>query len=203
MQIGGLKKFSLIDYPGKVSAVVFTQGCNFRCPFCHNPELVLPKLFRESIPMDEILEFLENRKGKIDGVVVTGGEPTIQPGLLSFLRFVKDLGYFVKLDTNGTNPEVINQCIGLGLVDFFAMDIKAPFEKYEVLAGIYIDLVDIIESKSLIINSGIDYQFRTTFAKDYLDEEDIDKIKVALKGVKDYKIQEYVERQNGTLSQIL
>ncbi len=111
MKIGGFQKFSLIDYPGKIAAVIFTQGCNFRCPYCHNPELVLPELFEKEIPFKEIMEFLKFRKEKLDGVVVTGGEPTLQADLSEVIRDIKNLGYSIKLDTNGTNPEVIKELI--------------------------------------------------------------------------------------------
>ncbi|MCX5829703.1 MAG: anaerobic ribonucleoside-triphosphate reductase activating protein, partial [Deltaproteobacteria bacterium] len=122
MKIGGLQKVSLIDYPGKVGAVVFTQGCNFRCPYCHNPELVNPTLFREPIPEEDILAFLKTRRGKLDAVTVTGGEPTLQEGLSSFLQQIKDLGFLVKIDTNGSLPAMIGILLEKGLVDYFAMD---------------------------------------------------------------------------------
>jgi pyruvate formate lyase activating enzyme len=135
MKIGGLQKFSLLDYPGKISAVVFTQGCNFRCPYCHNPELVDPERFQECIPEDEIFAFLETRRGKLEAVTVTGGEPTIQNGLSSFVRRIKDMGFMVKLDTNGSRPEVLEELIRHKLIDYIAMDIKAPLEKYEAVTG--------------------------------------------------------------------
>ena len=128
MLIGGFQKFSFIDYPGKVCAIVFTCGCNFRCSYCHNPELVMPELFKEPIPEGEILSFLENRKGKLDAVTITGGEPTMQRDLLEFVLSVKKLGFLIKLDTNGSDPDVLREA--MKEVDYVAMDVKAPLEKY-------------------------------------------------------------------------
>lgn len=135
MQIGGLQKFSLLDYPGKISAVVFTQGCNFRCPYCHNPELVDPARYQECLPEEEIFSFLETRRGKLEAVTVTGGEPTLQKSLAPFLRRIKDMGFLVKLDTNGSRPDVLEELLRQKLIDYIAMDIKAPLEKYEAVTG--------------------------------------------------------------------
>lgn len=130
MEIGGLQKFSLIDYPGKISAVIFTRGCNFRCPYCHNPELVIPAFFTQGYAVDDIFAFFRSRREKLDGIVITGGEPTVQKDLIEFMSKVKALGFFLKLDTNGSNPGILKKVISLGLVDFVAMDIKAPFDRY-------------------------------------------------------------------------
>ncbi len=130
MKIGALQKFSLIDYPGKVCAIIFTVGCNFRCGYCHNPELVDPKQFPKPMPEEKIISFLQKRKGKLEAITITGGEPTLQPDLLSFLEQVKRHGYLVKLDTNGTNPNMLQQTIKDKLVDYIAMDIKGPLDRY-------------------------------------------------------------------------
>jgi len=162
MRIGGFQKFSMIDFPGRICAVVFTQGCNFRCPFCHNPELVIRSQFGPTLDEDGIFRFLESRQGKIDGLTITGGEPTLQYDLLQFIKQVKALSFQVKLDTNGYRPAVIQKALEQNLVDFIAMDIKAPLHDYHTLCGIHINSSRIEESVALIQSSGIEYQFRTT-----------------------------------------
>lgn len=162
MRIGGFHKFSLIDYPGLISAVIFTQGCNFRCPYCHNWELVLPEKFGRTLDLQEILAFLEARAGKIDGVTVSGGEPTMQQGLLDCLHEIKQRSFRVKLDTNGSNPDVVKQALEEGLLDFIAMDVKAPLDSYDRLAGVDVETEAIEQSMAHILNSGVAYQFRTT-----------------------------------------
>ncbi len=189
LRIGGLQKFSLIDFPGKMAAVIFTQGCDFRCPFCHNPDLVLPEKFTETISEKEILEFLEKRQDQLEGVVITGGEPTLQNGLGIFLRKIKDLGYSIKLDTNGNNPEVLQGLIEEKFIDYIAMDIKAPLEKYSQVAGVQIDQSKIKQSVDLILNSGLDYQFRTTVIKPFLNDQDLSDISSFLQRAKCYKLQ--------------
>lgn len=173
MRIGGLLKFSLIDYPGKVAAVVFTQGCNYRCPFCHNPELVLPEQFRPVILEDEVLSFLQKRQGQVQGVVVTGGEPSIHADLPDFLHKIKSMGYLLKLDTNGSRPEVIEAVLKKGLVDFLAMDIKSSLQGYCKAAGVTPDLEMIKNSIQIIKNSGVAYEFRTTALKTIVSEADM------------------------------
>ncbi len=162
IEIGGFLKFSLIDYPGLLGAVVFTRGCNFRCPYCHNPELVLPEIYSDTLDPEEILAFLEKRIGKLESVTITGGEPTLHKGLIPFMEVVKGMGYRVKLDTNGTKPEVIGRIVEKNLADFIAMDIKAPRENYSRVSGVSVDLSAIEKSISTILNSGREYQFRTT-----------------------------------------
>ena len=191
MKIGGFNKFSLIDYPGKVSAVIFTQGCNFRCPFCHNRELVLPELFQECIPEDEISDFLLKRKKQLDGVVITGGEPTIQNDLIEFISEIKNMGFLIKLDTNGSQPKTIQKLINSGSVDYIAMDIKAPLEKYHQLIGVNFDRKAIEKSIELIRSSKIDFEFRTTVVKPFLKLEDLDQIKKIIGNTK-YKLQNFV-----------
>ena len=190
-KIGGFQKSTLIDYPGKIAAIVFTQGCNFRCGYCHNPELL------ESNPdskysVDEILDFLKTRKGKLDGVVITGGEPTLQKGLCDFVKLVKDMDFLVKLDTNGTNPEMLKELVSDGLIDYVAMDIKAPFEKYKSIVGVDISTDNLKKSIEIITSSGVDYEFRTTVVKSLLSPDDILKMGEMIKGADKYYLQKFV-----------
>jgi len=176
MKIGGLQKISLIDYFGKTCAVIFTQGCNFRCPYCHNPELVYPEHFTESIPFERVYEFLKTRTGLLDGVVFSGGEPTLQEDLIDRIQDVRSLGYAIKLDTNGSNPDTLSEV--LPYLDYVAMDIKAPMgDKYARVCGLPVDDYDIRVSMFLIKASKIKHEFRTTFDKDLLENADIIKIK--------------------------
>ena len=191
MKIGGFQKFSLIDYPGKISVVVFVQGCNFRCPYCHNRDLVLPEYFSPEIPETEVLEFLADRKGKLQGVVITGGEPTIFPDLPEFLKKIKNLGFFIKLDTNGSNPNMLEFLINESLIDYIAMDIKAPLEKYPEITNFQISKDALIRSIEIITSSGILYEFRTTIIKDVLNQIDILKISNLIKGSKRYALQNF------------
>ncbi len=190
MLIGGLHKLSLIDYPGKLSAVIFTRGCNFRCPYCHNPELIESN-GGDIIEEDKILSFLDERKGKLDGVVVTGGEPTLQSEIVEFLERIKRLGFFVKLDTNGSYPERIKELIDRKLLDYIAMDIKAPLYKYNRTTLTSIDTERIVESIHLIMNSGIDYEFRTTVVRSLLSRDDFPKIGEMIKSAKLFVLQEF------------
>jgi len=192
MRIGGLQKFSLIDYPGKVAAVVFTQGCNFRCSYCQNPELVLPWMFEDPIPVKTVLQFLEKRSGQLEGVVVTGGEPTLQKDLFSFLERIKAMGYCVKLDTNGSHPEVLKKLIAFGLVDFIAMDIKAPLEKYCEVTCVLTNTQRLKESIDVILKSGLAYEFRTTLVKSLFPAEDLSKIASLVPDAKRYVVQRFV-----------
>ncbi|MEC4684505.1 MAG: anaerobic ribonucleoside-triphosphate reductase activating protein [Nitrospirota bacterium] len=162
MTIGGLQKFSLIDYPGQISAIVFMQGCNFRCVYCYNQELVYPHLFKEPIPENEILSFLDSRKGLLDGVVVTGGEPLLQSDLEDFLREVRDMGYQIKLDTNGSRPDRLEELVRAGLVDYMAMDYKAPLSRYAGVTGVESNKEKIRRSIEVITGSGLSYEIRTT-----------------------------------------
>ncbi|MDR0291796.1 MAG: anaerobic ribonucleoside-triphosphate reductase activating protein [Elusimicrobium sp.] len=180
MKIGGLIKTSLVDYPGCVSAVIFTQGCNMRCAYCHNPELVYPDMLLDPYDEGAVLDFLAKRKSALDGVVITGGEPTVQPDLVGFMAKVKSMGYKIKLDTNGSMPDALEKIFELKLADCVAMDIKAPFGKYEETAGVKVDLNNISKSMALIVASGIEYEFRTTFDKSILNKEDIDVISATL-----------------------
>ncbi len=192
MKIGGFQPFSLSDYPGCVSAIIFTQGCNFRCPYCHNPSLVLPELFTTPIPEDYIISFLTERQGKLDGVVITGGEPTIQPDLIPFIQKIKNLGYKVKLDTNGSNPKVIETLIQQNLIDYFALDIKAPWEKYPQLTGKNINIENIKNTLSILLQSAIPCDFRFTFVKPLLSEDDLKQIQSYLPPPHSLIIQKFI-----------
>lgn len=185
--IGGIQKTSLLDYPDKISAIVFTQGCNFNCGYCHNPELLNSK--KDICSTDVFFEFLEKRKGKLDGVVITGGEATLQLDLLEFIKKIKELGFLVKLDTNGYKPDVLEEA--LTLVDYVAMDIKAPLEKYSQITNVNVDTTKIKKSIELIMQSGIDYEFRTTVLKSQLIFEDFEKIANLIKGAKKYYLQRF------------
>ena len=189
MKLGGLVKFTLIDFPGYPAAIVFTQGCNFRCRYCHNPELVYPHLFQESVPEEEVMSFLKRRQGTLDGVVISGGEPTLQADLVRFMAGIKALGYKTKLDTNGTRPDVLKELIDKKLVDFIAMDLKAPLTKYAAITGVEANENIIRQSIDLIRQSGLSYQFRTTYDKEVLTDEDIAAVSLAVNG-KNYKVQE-------------
>ena len=162
MKISGLQKLTLLDYPGAVACTVFLNGCNFRCPFCHNSEL-LEAGVEPVMSVDDLLEFLRRRKGILDGVCITGGEPTVNPQLFDLLRAIKDLGYKVKLDTNGYRPDVLRQVIAEGLVDYVAMDIKNGPENYGPTVGLADpDLGKIEESIRILLEDAVDYEFRTT-----------------------------------------
>ena len=189
MQIGGLQKTSLLDFPEKISAIVFTQGCNFRCGYCHNPELIVMKN-TDNYTTDGVLEFLKTRRGKLDGVVITGGEPCLQKDLIDFIKKVKTEGFLVKLDSNGTMPDVLE--LAIPFVDYIAMDIKAPLEKYSDIVKVKIDTEKIKRSISLIMNSGVDYEFRTTVVKSQLSFSDFEKIAQLIQGAKRYYLQKFV-----------
>lgn len=191
MKIAGFVKQSLVDYPGKIAAALFTQGCNMNCVFCHN-RCLIGETQQNTVTGDEIFAFLQKRKGFLDGVVVTGGEPTLQSDLQGFIKRIKDLGYPVKLDTNGTNPEVIEKLLDKNLVDYIAMDIKAPMKKLREISRSEVDESAILKSISLIMNSDVDYEFRTTYCPQLI-ERDITEICKLIKGAKRYVIQQYRE----------
>ncbi len=192
MNIGGFQKCSLIEYPGKICAVIFTQGCNYRCDYCHNPELVDTRLFENPILEKEIFSFLEKRKGKLEAVEITGGEPTLQSNLLDVLRKIKAMGYLLKLNSNGSNPEVIKKAIDLKLIDYLAMDIKAPFEKYVQVVKANVDLEKVKESIRLIMSSKLNYEFCTTVLRSQLSKDDIIEIGKIIKGAKLYILQKFI-----------
>ncbi|QRN84974.1 anaerobic ribonucleoside-triphosphate reductase activating protein [Clostridia bacterium] len=193
MIIGGHLKSSFIDYPDKVSTVFFTRGCNFRCPYCHNSELVLNA--SGDTESSYIQNFLDKKKKYLDGIVVSGGEPTIHKDLPEFLAWLKTWGLPLKLDTNGTNPKMLRQLIGKGLVDYVAMDIKAPLRKYGEVAAAIVSIQDIQESEAILMDSGIGYEFRTTVAKELLSLADIRKIGQEIHGAKRYALQRFKDNE--------
>lgn len=196
MIIGGYQKLTLIDYPKKLATTVFTVGCSFRCPFCHNPELVLTsnqQLATNNITEKEFFDFLKKRKGKLDGVCITGGEPLIQPDIINFIKKIKKLGFLVKVDTNGTRPDVLKKIINQKLVDYIAMDIKNSPKRYDVASGVKSDMERIKLSVDMIMNSGIDYEFRTTVVPGIHTVRDFDAIAKWIKGAPAYYLQEYRE----------
>src|SRR6056297_343553 len=178
LKIKGLEKSSLIDYPNELACTVFIGGCNFRCPFCYSSELVIPEKLEKQPEIDkkEFFDFLKKREGLLTGVVICGGEPTIHSDLKDFIKEIKEKGYKVKLDTNGSNPKMIQKLIEKDLVDYIAMDVKAPKEKYNKVAGVEVDINKIEKSINLLKKSGIDHEFRTTLVPSLLDKEDIIKI---------------------------
>lgn len=193
MFFGGLQRTTLVDFPKKIAATVFTVGCNFYCPFCHNPELVNPQLIKKQpvISEKEVLSFLEERKGYLQGLCITGGEPTIQKDLKSFIKKVKKLGYAVKLDTNGSNPVILKELIKEKLVDYVAMDIKAPLKKYHLYTKNKDFTKEIQKSIDILIKSKIDYEFRTTLDPINLTLKDIKEIALMIKGARAYYLQQF------------
>ena len=197
MIIAGVQRTSLVDWPGKICSTVFIAGCNFRCGFCHNPELVLPEEIEkvEAMTETELLTQLVERKRFIDGVCITGGEPLMSPGIVKLIRKIKDKGFAVKLDTNGSVPTLLHKLIVEGLVDYVAMDIKAPKEKYKQATGSDIN-IDLIErSINILKESSIEYELRTTVVKGLLDKNDIISIADWIKGVKAYYFQQFVSTE--------
>ena len=194
MRICGLQKLSMVDYPGKLASTVFTGGCNLRCPFCHNAPLVTRLSESPTLTEEEVLDFLSARKGFLDGVVLSGGEPLLQPGAADFLEKVRSLGYAVKLDSNGCFPAALADILNRGLVDYVAMDIKNSREKYALTVGIPdFDLTPIEESISLLRQSGIDYEFRTTVVRELHTTEDIRAVGQWVGGAPHYYLQNFVD----------
>ncbi|MEK7463793.1 MAG: anaerobic ribonucleoside-triphosphate reductase activating protein [Patescibacteria group bacterium] len=192
MVFGGFEKCTLIDYPGKVACMVYTIGCNFRCPYCHNPELVDETVENKTNESD-ILKFLEKRKKMLDAIVITGGEPTMHGRkLLSFMKKVKNLGFLVKLDSNGTNPDFIKEALDKKLVDYIAMDIKSPLSKYSQTVARPVDISNIRKSIRLIMDSSIEYEFRTTVIKALLSPQDFDEIGREISGAKKFFLQKFI-----------
>ena len=192
MRIGGIQKVSLIDYPGQISAVVFTQGCNFRCPYCHNPELVMPGLYGDILKETDVLSFLERRRGKLDAVTLTGGEPTLQQDLPDFVRTIREMDYLVKLDTNGSFPEVLKSLIAGGDLAYVAMDVKAPLNRYADVTRAKVDPVKIRESIDVIMTSGIDYEFRTTAVPSLITRKDLVTIVREIGQARRYIVQRFI-----------
>lgn len=196
LKIHGFNKLTLLDYPGRLACTIFLGHCNFRCPFCHNAGLVLSPEREPVIPMEEVLGTLKKRKGILDGVCITGGEPTMSVALPEFIRQVKELGYPVKLDTNGSHPEMLKRMKEQGLIDYVAMDIKNCPEKYSETAGIAkVDLEAVCESVEFLKSGVVDYEFRTTVVKELHKKEDIQKIGKWLSGSRRYFLQAYKESE--------
>ena len=189
MKIGGFQKTSLLDYPDRISAIVWTSGCNLRCPFCYNKDLALGTA--ELFPHDEILSFLLKRKTLLEGVVISGGEPLLHDDLVDFIKRIKNLRLLVKIDTNGTFPEQLRELLEQQLVDYIAMDVKAPKKKYSQLTGIKIDLSKIEASIDIIKTKAPAYEFKTTFIPGLLTKEDIIEIAQWLNGAEVYFLQQF------------
>jgi pyruvate formate lyase activating enzyme len=181
----------LIDYPGHVSCVIFLAGCNFHCPYCHNPDLVRANPSNSCLYDEEaVFRFLDQRKGLLDGVVLSGGEPTLQKGLIAFCRRIKRAGYLVKLDTNGSRPQVIKRLIEEGVIDFVAMDIKADPDRYPAELTDAFDRTKLLASIRIVIDSAPDYEFRTTCAKSFAKPQSIEKIAKTIKGARLFTLQQ-------------
>jgi pyruvate formate lyase activating enzyme len=196
MIFGGVQQNSMIDFPGKLACVLFVPGCNFRCPYCHNPSLVLNQIDPENtLTMAEAMDFLLERQGFLDGVVITGGEPTLQPELLSVCKQIKQLGYPIKLDTNGSRPKVIETLFAAGVVDYIAMDVKSTPERYAPLLWPDGDSTAIVSSIRLILNSGVTHEFRTTCINPLVDLSTIKTLSELLEGANLYVLQQFQTRQ--------
>jgi len=204
MQIAGLQEFTTVDYPGQLAATIFTLGCNFRCPFCHNPDIVNASRYHldQLMPEENFWQFLRERKGKLDGICITGGEPTLQPDLLDFMGKIKDMGFLVKLDSNGTNPSVLKRACQRKLVDYLAMDIKNAPQHYAETVGLpQINLSNIQQSVRLIMESGVDYEFRTTVVPGFHDGGKMEGLGKFIEGAKKFFVQGF--RPDVTLDQKL
>ena len=189
----GLRKMTLLDFPGKVACTVFTCGCNFRCPFCHNASLVRGSEEDMALSAGELLEFLERRKKLLDGVAVTGGEPLLHPGTVELLEKAKAMGYAVKLDTNGSFPETLQQVIDSGIVDYVAMDVKSSFEHYEELCGRPGMTEKVAQSIRILLEGKVDYEFRTTVVDELHTAADIESAACVIAGAKRYFLQNFTE----------
>lgn len=201
MQIGGFQKVSLIDYPGQISAVVFTQGCNFRCAYCHNAELVNPEQYGDLLDPEMVLAHLSRRRGKLDAVTLTGGEPTLQKDLGAFIRDVRYMHYLVKLDTNGSRPEILKSLIDAGVLDYVAMDVKTSLKQYPAVTHSDIDPGNIRKSIDMIMASGIHYEFRTTVLPAVTTPVDLLALARDIKDARRYVLQGFIPSK--TLDQAL
>ncbi len=191
--IKGIIRNSLIDYPGKISAVLFLGGCNYRCPFCYNSDLVLRPHELPSIPKEELVQFLESRKEWLDGIVISGGEPTLCPKLTELLELIKGMGYAVKIDTNGSNPAILDRLISRGLVDYVAVDIKSPLfpDRYQIFTQANDGVGQVKHTVEMLMSSDIEYEFRTTIVPEIIKPQDILQIAQQLKGAKRYYLQQF------------
>lgn len=192
MKISGLQKLTLLDYPGHIACTIFTSGCNYRCPFCHNASLVIHTNNLPSIEETEVINFLKKRTGILQGVCITGGEPTLQTDLIPFIEKIKSMGFLVKLDTNGNNYEIVKKLISMNMIDYIAMDIKNSKEKYESTTGTrFFDVNEVEKSSALLLEGKIPYEFRTTLVKEYHTEEDLRSIGEWLRGADKYFLQAF------------
>lgn len=199
IRIGGLQKVTLLDYPNYMASTIFTSGCNFKCPYCHNKDLVfIPEDYQFFDP-EEVIAYLESREGIIDGVCISGGEPLMQEGLEEYIKDIKDLGYLVKLDTNGYYPERLKALLDTGMIDMVAMDVKNSKEKYARTVGINeenFDISKIEESIKILLESPVETEFRTTVIKEFHEKEDLIEIAKWIQGCDHYYLQQYVESEN-------
>lgn len=195
MNIDGLQKITLLDYPGHVACTVFLKGCNFRCPFCYNSSLIEKSQTNNGILEDDFFDFLKNRKGKLDGVAITGGEPLLQKDIVVFIEKIKQLGFKVKLDTNGSFPEKLSYLINNNLVDYVAMDIKNTYEKYH-MTTCFNELSSIKKSINILLTSNIDYEFRTTIVNELHAVEDFEAIGLMISGAKNYYLQSFQNKDS-------
>jgi pyruvate formate lyase activating enzyme len=195
MVISGIQKFSILDFPGKTACIVFTPGCNFRCRFCYNPEFVLPEKIKEIsdsfIPEEAFFNFLDHRKDLLDGVVITGGEPTIIGDLLNFMEKIKKKGFLVKLDSNGNKPEVLRDAFNRELVDYIAMDIKTSLDKYQELSGVDAKPENIKESIKLLMKGEVPYEFRSTIVREFHPKEVLKEMAKLIDGADQYYMQAF------------
>lgn len=195
MQIHGFNKTTLLDFPGHLASTVFTGGCNMRCPYCQNADLVLNPMSQPLISEEVVFDHIKKRKGIIEGVCITGGEPTLQADLEDFIKRLKELGVMVKLDSNGYRPEVLKRLMENGLLDYVAMDIKSSLDEYHIVSGVNLDTSLIKESIDLLKNGPIDYEFRTTVVKELHSKETFEKIGELLSGAKQYFLQGYIDSE--------
>ena len=196
MNIGGLQKLTLLDYPGKVACTVFLSGCNLRCPYCHNGGLVLPERMEGTIPEAELLDFLSRRRGKLDGICITGGEPTIWEGLPEWMEKLHDLGFSLKLDTNGSNPKMVRTLLDRGLIQYLAMDIKNCPEAYSETCGGRDILPAVRETLELLQTGRIPYELRTTVCRPFHSPERIRQLARWIRGTEHYYLQNFVDSGN-------
>ena len=196
MKICGLQKLTLLDFPGRLACTVFLGGCNFKCPYCYNTSLIDASRAKTLINEEDFLSFLDSRKGKLQGVAITGGEPLLNPDIRNFILKIKERGFLVKLDTNGSFPERLEALIDEGLVDYVAMDIKNVYGKYSITVGANVNLEKIKQSINILLSNKVDYEFRTTVIKEFHDIEDFNVIGKMIKGAKNYFIQNFQDKDS-------
>lgn len=191
MKIGGLQKITLLDFPEHIACTVFLKGCNFRCPFCYNSPLLNENENGENLTEDDFFSFLKSRKNKLDGVAITGGEPLLQKDIIDFIIKIKNLGFKVKLDTNGSYPKVLKELIARHLVDYVAMDLKNSLDKYELTTNHQVNIANIVESINILMSGAVEYEFRTTVVEEYHTLEDFEKMGQLVANAKRYYLQCY------------